>query len=209
MIKCRKILLYLDIVNANSWTVPDTSWCQKFQLVCLCAHPYHSCLAQPETQLLALIDFSDREDFPVQGHKPSNRLRSLLAGKEVPSPWSNATFQPAYWQAGCEMRFRVQGKGLAAPAREVFCSEKKSNCTRHLQTLGSWQLSTPFLGALWEQCIFHKRWNHAGSTNQGFSKINSYSILWIATLCLFQMQILLSNLQLKHRKKTSSIHTIY
>lgn len=119
-----------------------------------CVHACLSqcCLAEPETQLLALIDFSDREDFPVQGHTPSNRLRSLLAGKGVPSPWLNGTFQPICWRAGCEKGLGVQGKGLAAPARQSF-TVKEPNCTRHLQTPRNWQLSTPFPWAGLEEYI--------------------------------------------------------
>lgn len=95
-------------VDTCSRTAPNTSWCQS---VCMCACLLHSCLAEPKTQLLALIDFSDREDFPVQGHTPSNRLRSLLAGNGAPSPWSNGTFQPVCWRAGWEKGLRVQAKG--------------------------------------------------------------------------------------------------
>lgn len=134
---------------AYSWTTPNTSWCQS---VCMCACLSQGCLAEPETQLLALIDFSDREDFPVQGHTPSNRLRSLLAGKGVPSPWLNGTFQPVCWRAGCKKGLGVQGKGLAAPARQSFTVEEP-NCTRHLQTPRNWQLSTPFLWAGLEEHI--------------------------------------------------------
>lgn len=135
MIKC------CDSVRVYSWAAPNTFWSHS---VYPCACLLHSCLAKPETQLLALIDFSDREDFPVQGHTPSNRLRSLLADKETPSPWSNGTFQPVCWWAGCKKRLGVQGMGLAAHARQSF-TVGESNCTRHLQTPRSWQRSTPFL----------------------------------------------------------------
>lgn len=118
----------------------------------MCVFLLQGSLAEPETQLLALIDFSDREDFPVQGHTPSNRLRGLLAGKGAPSPWSNSTFQPVCCWAGYKKGLRVQGKGLAAPARQSFTVEEP-NCTRHLQTPRNWQLYTLFPWAGLEACI--------------------------------------------------------
>lgn len=136
----------------------------------MCACLLQGCLAEPETQLLALIDFSDREDFPVQGHTPSNRLRSLLAGKGAPSPWSNGTFQPVCWQAGWEKGLRVQGKGLAAPARQSFTVEEP-NCTRHLQTPRNWQLSTTFPWAGLEECITRMKIMLEAQT-KGFRKLH-------------------------------------
>lgn len=140
----------------------------KYVRVCVCL--MHSCLAEPETQLLALIDFSDREDFPVQGRTPSNRLRSLLAAKGAPSPWSNGTFQPVCWRVGYRKRLRVQGKGLAAPARQSFTVEEP-NCTRHLQTLRSWQLSMPFPWAGLEECISRVKIMLEAQT-KGFRKLH-------------------------------------
>ena len=64
--------------------------------LCVCLLLCHRAggLAASETQLLALIDFSNGEDLPVRGHTPPNPLRSLLAEKGLPSPWSDGTFQP-------------------------------------------------------------------------------------------------------------------
>lgn len=142
----------------------------------MCACVLRVCLAEPKTQLLALIDFSDREDFPVQGHAPSNRLRSLLAGKGVPSPRLNGTFQPVCWRAGCEQGLGVQGKGLAAPARQSFTVEEP-NCTRHLQTPRNWQLSTPFPRAGLEEYITCGEFMQEAQ-NKGFLKTSPEVWLW-------------------------------
>lgn len=72
--------------------------------VCVCVYY----LAEPETQLLALIDFSDREDFPVQGYTPSNRLRSLLAGKGAP-------ISMVKWNLSTRLLTRWLGEGAQGP----------------------------------------------------------------------------------------------
>ncbi len=167
----------------------------------MCACLLQGCLAEPETQLLALIDFSDREDFPVQGHTPSNRLRSLLAGKGAPSPWSNGTFQHVCWRAGWEKGLRVQGKGLAAPARQSFTVEEP-NCTRHLQTPRNWQLSTTFPWAGLEECITRMKIMLEAQT-KGFRKTSPE--VWFCKWSLFspfQLQFPLQTLwQWKHSKE--------
>lgn len=160
----------VDFVFRLGWSVQLNS--SKHSLMSRCVHVcvLHSCLAEPETQLLALIDFSDRGDFPVQGHTPSNRLRSLLAGRGAPSPWSNGTFQPVCWRAGWEERLGVQGKKLAASAWQSFTVEER-NCTRHLQTPRNWQLSTPFPWAGLEEYITHMKIMLEAQT-KGFQKLH-------------------------------------
>ncbi|KAL7887261.1 hypothetical protein AOLI_G00049820 [Acnodon oligacanthus] len=73
-------------------------------------------LAEPETQLLALIDFSDGEDFPIHGPTPPNPLRSLLA-EEKPHPHSlMPPFNP-HADGLAQHRDQVWGKVLAAALR--------------------------------------------------------------------------------------------
>lgn len=110
---------------------------------CVCVGRLQGCLAEPETQLLALIDFSDGEDFPVQGYTPSNRLRSLLAGKGAPISmvkWNLSTQPPKRWLGEGAQGL---GEGAGSGAAAVFM-EEEPNCTRHLQTPWNWQLSTTF-----------------------------------------------------------------
>lgn len=132
-------------------------------------HVSQGCLAEPETQLLALIDFSDREDFPVQGYTPSNRLRSLLAGKEAPISvvkWNLSTLVLTRWLGevtqGPE---EVAGRTIAA---SLLRKEEEPNCRRHppdpmeLAAVHNFPLS-------WLRGVHHSYENLAGSTNQRLS----------------------------------------
>lgn len=139
----RKGFFCICCIDGRGWA-PNTSWYKS-----LCIGLLQGSLAEPETQLLALIDFWDREDFPVRGHTPSNRLRSLLARKGALPPWSNGTFKPVCWRAGWL-------EALATPAQQSFTVEEP-NCTRRLQTPQHWQLSIPFRWAGLEECITHSK----------------------------------------------------
>lgn len=110
-----------------------------------CVRVLQGCLAEPETQLLALIDFSDREDFPVQGYTPLNRLRSLLAVKGAPISvvkWNLSTLVLMRWLGEVTQGpGKVAGRTIAAG----LCGRKKNLIAEGiLQTSWNWQLPTTF-----------------------------------------------------------------
>lgn len=128
--------------------------------VCVCAYVrvLQGCLADPETQLLALIDFSDREDFPVQGYTPSNRLRSLLAG-------TGAAISVVKWNLSALVLMRwlgevTQGPGEVAGrsiAASLYGRKKNLIAEGILQTPWNWQLSTTSPWAGLEVCIIRMK----------------------------------------------------
>lgn len=135
----------------------DVKWC-AWACVCVYVHVLQGCLADPETQLLALIDFSDREDFPVQGYTPSNRLRSLLAG-------TGAAISVVKWNLSalvlmCWLGEVTQGPGEVAGrsiAASLYGRKKNLIAEGILQTPWNWQLSTTSPWAGLEVCIIRMK----------------------------------------------------
>lgn len=93
-------------------------------------------LAKPKTQLLALIEFLDRKDFPVQGYTPLNRLRSLLAGKGVP-------ISVVKWNLSTIVLMRWLGEVTQGPGEVAGRTTAASFCRRRENLIAESILQTP------------------------------------------------------------------
>lgn len=165
----------------------DVKWCAwACVCVCVCTHVLQGCLAEPKTQLLALIDFSDREDFPVQGYTPSNRLRSLLAGKGAP-------ISVVKWNLSALVLMRWLGEVTQGPGEVAGTTITASLCGRKknliaegiLQTPWNWQLSTTFPWAGLEVCIICMK-TLLGAQTKGFlSLFLGKNFAWSLTLAFY------------------------
>lgn len=162
--------------------------------MCVSMHVYvcrvralQGCLAEPETQLLALIDFSDREDFPVQGYTPLNRLRSLLAGKGAPISvvkWNLSTLVLMRWLGEVTQGpGEVAGRTIAAS----LCGRKKNLIAEGiLQTPWNWQLPTTFPWAGLEVCSIRMKTLLEAQT-KGFLGGNCAWSLTVASFSAFHL----------------------
>lgn len=155
--------------------------------VYVCVRVLQGCLAEPETQLLALIDFSDREDFPVQGYTPLNRLRSLLAGKGAPISvvkWNLSTLVLMRWLGEVTQGpGEVAGRTIAAS----LCGRKKNLIAEGiLQTPWNWQLPTTFPWAGLEVCSIRMK-TLLETQTKGFLGGNCAWSLTVASFSAFHL----------------------
>lgn len=147
-------------------------------MLCVSTNVYvcvlQGCLAEPETQLLALIDFSDREDFPVQGNTPLNRLRSLLAGNGSPHLRGQMeSFNACVDALAGRSDSGSRGSGWQDHRCQSLRKEEEPNCRRHppdpmeLAAAHNFPLS-------WLRGVHHSYETLAGSTSERLS----FSLLW-------------------------------
>lgn len=108
--------------------------------------------------------FGEREDFPVQGYTPLNRLRSLLAGEGAP----HLCGQMEPFNTCADALAGTQGPGEVAGRNHRCQSLRKvgePNCRRHppdpmeLAAVHNCPLS-------WLRGVHHSYENLAGSTNE-------------------------------------------
>lgn len=166
------LCLYVDACSRQLQTLLDVKARARVRACIACARLLQGCLAEPESQLLALIYFADTEDFPVQGHTPSNRLRSSLAAKGSPIAavkWHLSTRLPTGWQAegarGPGERGAASSSSSSSSNGSLSTVEER-NCTRHLQN--PTELAAVHTFPLsWLSGVHHTYGNPAGSTKQG------------------------------------------